>query len=314
MSLKGFQHSSLGMTLIKLLDSDRYYHLKEIRQTSRRQAALLAFNGTLRMPEPHASAQPVFKHSGNAGDVIYALPSVKAICGEGTGELRLVLDKPNCTNHLRSLHPLGGVMLNQHMFERLQPLLEVQPYLASVGILGEEKVDYDLDQFRSSPIPQDRLGISRWYFYHLGVTADLSRPWIEVPGDPSYSGTVLVARSMRYRNLCLDYRFLDRVPDLVFCGTEDEFQDMRKALPRLEYAPVSDFLQLANRIRSCRLFIGNQSFPFALAEAMKVRRVLELDPSTPNVVPCGGIGHDILFQSQFEHVVGSLLGDDSKID
>ena len=83
---------------------------------------------------------------------------------------------------------------------------------------------------------------------------------------------------------------------------------MREKLPALGPVRVNDFLQLANMIRSCRLFIGNQSFPYALAEAMKVRRVLELDPSTPNVVPCGGEGYDVLFQKQFERVVDRMLG------
>ena len=306
-ALNGFQTSGLGMLLLKLMDPDRHAQLKEARKARQRQEALLAYNATFQVPPISASASPTFKHCGNAGDLIHALPALKALCPGGSGHLRLALDVPVPIRHLRSTHPLGGVMLNRSMFDKLLPLLEAQPYLASVRVLDRETVDYDLDVFRSSPLPQDRIGISRWYFYFFGVSADLSLPWLEVPGDPSYAGTVLIARSPRYRNLGLDYRFLASYPDLAFCGTEDEFEEMRTVLPRLAYAPVDDFLQLANRIRSCRLFIGNQSLPYALAEATKARRVLELDPTSPNVVPCGEHAHDILFQRQFEHVVATLL-------
>ncbi|NTV75851.1 MAG: hypothetical protein HGA66_16810 [Holophaga sp.] len=308
--LEGFGSTALGMLVLKVLDPDRYYRNKETLQVRRRQAALLAYNATLRMPVPPEGNHPCFKHSGNAGDIIYALPAIRALCGGGGGRLRLVLDTPIHVRHLRSSHPLGGVMLNRAMFDLLAPLLEAQPYLESVQVLDSERVDYDLDRFRTSPLPQDRLGISRWYFYHLAVSADLSEPWLEAPEVPAFRGSVIIARSQRYRNLCLDYQFLDRYPDLVFCGLEEEFADMRRTLPRLTYAPVKDFLQLAGMIRSCRLFIGNQSLPYALAEAQKVRRVLELDPSTPNVVPCGRDAHDVVFQSQFQQVVARMLEHD----
>ena len=47
-SPSGFKYSRLGMTLIKLLDEDRYYCLKEVRNKHRRQSELLAYNAAFR--------------------------------------------------------------------------------------------------------------------------------------------------------------------------------------------------------------------------------------------------------------------------
>ena len=249
--------------------------------------------------------RPTFKHSGNAGDLIYALPMIKELAGSQGASLRLALNVPISNKHLR--HPLGNVMLNQGSFDLLAGLLAAQDYLQEVRVHEGEAVDFDLDVIRRAPLPHDRLGISHWYGYFLGLAPDLSRPWLSVEPDVSTRDTVLLARSGRYRNTHLDFRFLDSVPDLAFVGLPEEYEDMRRQLPNLRWLPVADFHELARLIAGCRLFIGNQSFPFSLAEGLKVPRVLELYPLSPNVIPMGGQALGILFQRQFEHVVASLL-------
>ena len=49
-----------------------------------------------------------------------------------------------------------------------------------------------------------------------------------------------------------------------------------------------------------KLFIGNLSFGYALAEALKVPRLLESGPNFPLVYPNGNHGYDFYFQSHFE--------------
>ena len=87
----------------------------------------------------------------------------------------------------------------------------------------------------------------------------------------------------------------------------DEFEEMKKQLPKLEYKPVANFLELASVIAGSKLFIGNQSFPFSLAEALKVRRVLEVFYQCPNVLVEGANGYDFCYQPQFEKIVSDLL-------
>jgi ADP-heptose:LPS heptosyltransferase len=78
-------------------------------------------------------------------------------------------------------------------------------------------------------------------------------------------------------------------------------------LPRLHYAECSDFLQLARVVKSARLFIGNQSFPYALAEALKVPRILEVCPLYPVVTPTGDNAGEAFFQASFERLVRNSL-------
>ncbi len=89
---------------------------------------------------------------------------------------------------------------------------------------------------------------------------------------------------------------------IVFAGLENERDLFCRTwdldIPRLE---VDDFYQLAAWIKGCKFFLGNQSFCFQLAEAMKVNRILELFPMMPNVIPVGNGGYDFYHQGSLDY-------------
>lgn len=290
---------------LKLRNRRLYYQLKY----DSKRAWLIKSMGnyappTLAPARTSPPVRPTFKHSGNAGDIIYSLPTVKEIAGSAGAHMHFALDVPMREKKLK--HPLGGVQLNRKMLEMLMPLLREQDYLAEISVWDGREVDYDLDTFRDAPLMLDRLGICRWYFYMFGIACDLSKPWLKVEPDRGFGESIVVARSERYRNSALSYRFLSKYPKVVFVGLEEEYMDFRQQVPEAEWAQVGDFMEMARIIAGSRLFIGNQSFPFAIAEGLKTRRVVELDPTTPNVVPTGEDGYDVLFQRQLEHVVGYI--------
>jgi hypothetical protein len=245
-----------------------------------------------------------FKHSGTAGDIIYSLPTIKALSHGRPVKLFLNPYRPD--SHIEN--PLGKLGLNVGMARLLIPLLEHQPWLASVQIYNGEPVDYDLDLFRK--IPSIRTGqgsIAHWYFWMLPVSADLSKAWLEA-GDPPLapSRKIVVARSPRYRNLNLDYAFLSKFGEIDFIGTPAEFEEMKLVLPELRHVECKDFLEVARVIQAAHCFIGNQSFPFALAEALKVPRILEVCPRMPDVIPTGGNFGVAYFQPNFERLAEFL--------
>lgn len=253
---------------------------------------------------PQNSPPPyTFKHSGNAGDIIYALPTLQALGQESKGDFYLHL---NQTGVYYSDHPLGNVMLNQKMFEMLAPLLKAQSYINTVEPYFAQKIDYDLDIVRDSPFLLNRGDISRWYMQIFNVFPDLSNAWLKVTPDTTYQLHIILARSQRYNNPNLDYRFLAKYPHVLFVGVEKEYQLMKESIPHLAYQPVQDFLELAQIIAGGKLFIGNQSFPYAIAEALKVKRILEVYHYCPNVVVHGAHGHDVCFQPHFETLVQKL--------
>ncbi|TFF33701.1 hypothetical protein [Mucilaginibacter psychrotolerans] len=248
-----------------------------------------------------------FNHSGNAGDIIYALATLKRI-HQIAGiplNLYLKLNRPS-TISPDLVHPLGNVMLNARMVQMLIPLIQSQPYINICDVNNNVKVDIDLDFFRASIIPQDRGNIAHWCGYTTGITPRLWQSWLTVDANKNYGDDIVVARSERYRNSMIDYSFLSRYDKIKFIGVESEFKDIQKAIPHIQWVQVNDFLQMAQIIAGCKFFIGNQSFPYSLAEALKVKRILEVCVEVINVVPEGDVGYDFIFQEHFEALVQEL--------
>ena len=250
-----------------------------------------------------------FNHSGNSGDIIYALPTIREV-HELTGVNTSLYFRLNQPLKLAEglTHPLGDVMLNQKMVDMLIPLIKSQPYITDCGVNVDRQIDIDLDYFRSGPVPQDKGNIARWCGYITGVTPVLWKKWLTVEPNNDYNNTIVVARSERYRNPLVSYKFLNKYDKLVFVGVKSEYDDMKKVIPDIKWVQVDDFLELAQIIAGCKLFIGNQSFPFSLAEGLKVPRILEVCFDVINVVPEGEGGNDFFFQDHFEVLVARLAG------
>lgn len=251
-----------------------------------------------------------FKHSGNAGDIIYSLPTVFALSKGFPADIYLHLNQPAKYDEIRGNHPLKNVMLDENMFSMLSPLLLSQDGIRECKAYNLDNVHYDLDIIRKAPIKLDRGNIVRWYFLLFGVTADLSKPWLFVEPDYSFSDYIMIARSAGYHSPGIDYSFIKKYKKVVFVGIKEEFYEMRKILPSIEYHQVSDFLELAKSIAGSMFIIGNQSFPFSIAEALKVRRALEQFYICPNVNVEGSNAYDFCFQPQFEMIVDKLYQQD----
>lgn len=249
-----------------------------------------------------------FSHSGHAGDIIYSIPAMYELAAGRKINLYLSLYQPNRDFTKNMRHPNGNVMLTEKSVELFAPLILSQPQFKRCEALTDQKIDYDLTAFREFPFDYRMGSITRWYFLTYGITRDLSKAWLQVTPNTLFSDAVVIARSSRYRTPMIDYSFLQKYPKLVFVGMPDEYADMKKQLPHLVHQPVPDFLELAAVIAGSNLFIGNQSFPFSLAEALKVRRVLEVFPQCPNVVVEGDGAYDFCYQPQFEKIVTGLLG------
>lgn len=247
-----------------------------------------------------------FKHFGLIGDIVYAIPAMQALAQGRKIHLHLQINQ-------KSLYKKGmkhgnkDKILTEKSVEMLAPLLLAQPGFAVCDVLQDQRIDYDLDYFRKYPFDYNKGHICRWYFQTYGVTADLGKAWLQVEPDVRYSNEIVIARSFRYRAPGISYAFLHKYPNLSFVGLKEEYEDMKKQLPSLRYVPVSNFLEFARVVAGSKFFIGNQSFPFAVAEALKVRRALEVYFECPNVIPEGKEAYEFCYQPQFEKVVDRLF-------
>lgn len=232
-------------------------------------------------------------HSGNIGDCIYSLPAMRKASRNAGQNIHLYL----CINQPGQLapgHPAGNVMISETIANMAVPLFESLDFIGQVTITDDPKtqVDYNFNRFRE--IGFHYTGhIARWQFYtYPELTCDLSEPIFIQGKEPQ---GITFNRTSRYHGEGFEYLFLRPwANQMTFLGTPDEFYVIKKKLPGMEYYGVKDFLEMAQMIKSSQLFIGGQSMAFALAEIMKVPRILEVCRWAHNVIPQGPNGYDCL--------------------
>ena len=197
--------------------------------------------------------------------------------------------------------------LTKESYNKLYPLLEIQPYLSKVQVLENDLVDIDLDYFRNLPI-NFNIDSVRWYSHITGIGPDLNLPYMfKVNKNNKYSNHIIFLRSLRRQNDHITYNFMDQYENLLFIGLYDEYLDLKKQITKLKFYECNDFLEMAEIINSCKLFVGNLSFGYTIAEALKTPRLLESYLDFPLVYPNGPKAHEFYFQTHFEDYVKKIL-------
>lgn len=229
----------------------------------------------------------VFKHSGALGDIIYSLPTIIAM---GGGELW---------------------MRKWDQYVNAHTLFEAQRCL---GAVHRPASDYsndngvvDLDVFREIEWRHRTAGdirrLSEYFLLGLGVEFDLSRPWLDA--NKRRVASIVVHRSTKYHDKEeINWQLL-RGRDVVFVGWEMQWRLFDKAYGlEVPFHRCEGLLEMAEVIHGCDLFVGNQSSGFAIAEALKVPRVLEVYHTNPNCMPASTNGHTELTIDLLEEYCG----------
>ena len=230
-------------------------------------------------------------HSGNAGDLIYSLPAMRKAAKLKGEKVHLYLHINVPAKYGNLSHPMGNVQMNRQMAEMLVPLLISTDFIGKCVITEEQpQVDYNFDLFRK--IHNYTGHISQWYFHvYPDLTCDLSIP-IDFNLKSMHHFDIVLNRTSRYHNPTFDYSILKPYQErITFVGLPEEYRIISAKLPDINYCEVQNFYQLAQVIKGCNLFIGNQSMAFAIAEQMKHPRVVEICPTAHNVIPTGHNGY-----------------------
>ena len=203
------------------------------------------------------------------GDIVYSLPTVQAL-GGGTFWVR-----------------------KKDHYDALRLLLAIQPCVTSVVNRPPEKRGYvNLDAYRRVERVAYRTGnfrhLAECHLEALGKEADLTKPWL-FGIEPNHVADIVVNRSTRYHDReDSDWDIL-ACRDTVFIGYEEEYE--RFPVNSIPHCRCVDALDMAQIIKGSKLFIGNQSLGFAIAEAMKHPRVLEVYHNNANCMPKGDYGY-----------------------
>lgn len=244
-----------------------------------------------------------FKHSGHCGDIICSLPVVKELAKTRECNFFINVNKKLPSPYFK--HPSQKVFVDDRMFYLIKPLLEKQKYINKVAKFNGEKINIDLDLFRDMPINLT-FNSCRWFFHVTGIQIDLSEPYIETDKDSKIQNKVVIHRTFRYRNNMINYKFLQNYNDIFFIGLKNEYEDLKKEVKNLNFYECKDFLDMAQIMNSSKMFIGNSSVGFDLAEALKVPRLLEASPDFPVMQITGKNGFDFYYQPHFEKLFNNL--------
>ena len=238
-----------------------------------------------------------FLHSGHLGDLIYALPVIKELAKDHDCHFYIQANKIMPVEYFK--HPSGSVFIDDRMLNLFLPLMKKQKFIHKAEKYNHQEIDINFDLFRELPV-NIHFNSPRWYFHIAGIQVDLTDPYMDVEPHEKVKNKIVIHRTFRHRNQFINYKFLENYKDLVFVGTKDEYEDLKRDVKNLEIYDCKDYLDMARVIKSCKFFIGNQSVAYPMAEALKVPRILEAEPNFPVVQPIGKNAFDFYYQPHFE--------------
>jgi hypothetical protein len=206
----------------------------------------------------------VFCHSGATGDMIFSLPTIRAM---GGGKLII-------TN------------FHKQRADSVRKLIEVQPYITSVE-WSELKPSYayDLDKFRQHAGHHSNLVEA--HYKGQGIDIDNWQDgWLTLPEDVNIINGVrysIINRTTNYADPNFDWskevEYLETISDVVyFIGYPEEyllFQDKFKT--NAKYFPC-DFLEGAYLIKNAVMFTGCYSAWSTIAMGLGINYRMEQAP------------------------------------
>jgi len=233
-----------------------------------------------------------FKHIGGRGDIIFGLPTMMLL---GGGDLYIT----------------GDFVTN---------LLEIQPYINKVYMIHPEEffkleVDYDLSKFKEQDVA--KYGILRAHLdaFNLDVFGvdtsgshwDLSKPWLfGIHPKPTVEIIINDTGTARWPGFTVNWDALKPYESKCgFIGWDTEYEEFKKARSlNVKRIPVRHALEFARVIKGSKLYIGNQSLGWAIAEGLKCPRVIDSTYGMIQEYPQSQNGHTELTCDIIEKYLG----------
>lgn len=249
-----------------------------------------------------------YLHPFKAGDLLTLLPGIKHLY-ETSGEKAIIYQRLGMPLYLHATEKndsLSGQCMGLKMFNALKPLIESQDYIHSFRVWEGEQVDIDVSLSRDSMVVNIPYGsIHHWPWALIPeMQCNLFIPWIHVDElqDSFFQDKIIINRTFRYKNPYITYFFLSKYQDnLIFVGMEEERNKFCEEFKlNIPWVVPDNMLELAKIIKSSKLFLGNQSLCWHIADSIKVPRILEACTDFPNTFPTGSEGYFFLHQKSLE--------------
>ena len=269
-----------------------------------------------------------FSFNGRIGDVVYSLWYVKQFAERIQSKVNyhiqtnVPLSNPSWID---KTHMNSTVHMTTSTAQFVKPLLEKCQFINEVTFgdqIPARAVSFDVE--RSNKVLNTLGGEMRQSCYNwdcFDLPREFWKPVLEVEPNYKYKGKILITLSQRYVSSIVDYKMLEQFKDImVFAGTEREFEVFNKNYFELKerYVPTN-LLEVAQVMKGAVGFIANQTGFFAVAEAIKIPRILlpcdfiKVEGKNffgpKNVLPLGGWCLSISNTKRLVPGVGYMLGE-----
>ena len=243
-----------------------------------------------------------FSHSGDFGDILYSLYFCNDFCKQLYNE-----DKFNYILTIdESFWAMNKFYKNDFKLSKMiKELLNSQKYINQVEIRKLNEKDFDiinLDNFKKINTNTNAGNIINWY-YHLcnkHLKKDFSKPIISFDNfipDNSFKDKILLSYTYRYVNPVIDYIKLKKFQEsIIFIGLPHEYELFKSKYFEVSFYQSNSFIDIAKKMLSSKLVVGNQGGLMSLAECIKCNRILLtaehcIDYSLGKIVP-GPVNND----------------------
>lgn len=202
---------------------------------------------------------PTYGHSGDLGDAILSLASVKSL-GRG---IYYAMDKRGCRPFIDRM-PL------------LESLFKYQDYIEDFLPHRGEKIDHDFSTFRNAGHPYG-ITLAKLHANWIGACPDLSRAWLKSNPSKETKKKIIVSRTGRYRNPYFPWKELTNAfrGSMLFIGLTEEYIHFCSEFGYVDRLPTNDLYEAAMAIAGSEMLIANQSASMAICEGLKHRCVQE---------------------------------------
>lgn len=245
-----------------------------------------------------------FHHGGRAGDLFYALYTMKAL---GGGELTLSnFQEENWgTDLMESVIPLAAAQSYVENVKQLViPEINVEKRRETLYSMSKG-YNYDLhaaeDDYNPEAFPEwdgkhfpGNIHIAKRYAVHFGVEWVPNSVWLEAP---KVENDVDVVFHAPMRRLVRGHHFWGEVlrslinvglKVVIVAGPNDEYEWRNLGLP---VCVPTDFLHTAILINSAKCFLGAASSCNVIAEGLGKRRFVEVADGCWNTNPTDVVNH-----------------------
>lgn len=227
-----------------------------------------------------------FYHSGDLGDIIYSLPCIEALGGGN-----LILGNNNLYKH-----SIPTIKITPNLVDQFKTILLNQSYIKNILFEHKIKINFNLNKFRYlfnkwnnnelSVLESNKLkqtNIIDLYKNEFGITNNLYiKKWLHTNYSTTLSN-IIINRTERYNNYNFPWKQIvnNFKNQIVFLGHKKEYEKFVLDFGNVSYYKTN-FKECLEILNGCKLFIGNQSFLYSLAEGLKIPTLQETDTYIPN--------------------------------